>query len=62
MWATGSPRSKPKLSAGYEFLKLDRARQDAVSSTDNSFYVEAKNNSLEWLTAKMKLKAPQQER
>ena len=48
--------AKTKLSAGYEFLKLDRARQDAVSSTDNSFYFEAKNNSLEWLTAKMKLK------
>lgn len=54
----GLSAGKTKLSVGYEFLKLERerARPDAVFSRDDSFYFELKNNSLEWLTAKMKLK------
>jgi opacity protein-like surface antigen len=45
-----------KASAGYEFQHLNRAlRADAYSTTDHIVFVEAKNNALEMLTAKVRL-------
>ncbi len=45
-----------KASAGYEFQHLNRAlRADAFSTTDHIVFVEAKNNALEMLTAKLRL-------
>lgn len=45
-----------KASAGYEYQHLNRAlRADAYSTTDHIVFVEAKNNALEMLTAKLRL-------
>lgn len=47
--------AKTKLSAGYEFLKLNRAiRNDARTTKDHSYFVQAKNSYLDWLTAKLR--------
>ncbi len=43
-----------KAAIGYEYLKIDRERNDAKSTSDNSVYAEIKNNSLDFLTAKLK--------
>jgi hypothetical protein len=46
-----------KATAGYEYENTDRTnRQDATSTTDNSLYVQLKNNSLDYLTAKIRYK------
>ena len=45
---------KTKATVGYEFQQVDRTRVDADSTTDNSAYMEVKNSSLSWLTAKVK--------
>jgi hypothetical protein len=47
--------AKTKLSAGYEFLNLHRAiRTDATSTEDNTFFVQAKNNTFDWMSAKVR--------
>lgn len=43
-----------KLSGGYEYLDVARTREDNVSTRDNRFYGEYKNNQFEWLGAKLK--------
>ena len=43
-----------KAAIGYEYLKIDRERNDAKSTSDNSVYAEVKNNSFDFLTAKLK--------
>lgn len=43
-----------KASAGYEFKTVDREREDAESTRDHRFFVQLKNSSLDWLTAKAK--------
>lgn len=43
-----------KAAIGYEYLKIDRERNDAKSTSDNSVYAEIKNNSLDFLSAKLK--------
>lgn len=46
-----------RLSAGYDFLTIDRAEEvrfDAESTDDNKFFVEWKNSSLDMLTAKLR--------
>lgn len=53
---------KTKLAVGYEYLKMDRstpAGGTAVpngSTKDNSEYVQLKNSSLDWVTAKLRYK------
>lgn len=48
--------AKTKISAGYEYLNLVRAiRQDATQTVDHIAYVQAKNNLLDWVTAKLRL-------
>jgi MtrB/PioB family decaheme-associated outer membrane protein len=43
-----------KLSAGYEYMKIDRRnRPDAESNTDNVLFLKAKNTSLDFMTAKL---------
>lgn len=46
-----------RLGAGYEFTKIDRAKEvrpDAEETKDNKVFVEWKNNSLDFLTAKLR--------
>uniref|UniRef100_A0A831U2G5 MtrB/PioB family decaheme-associated outer membrane protein n=1 Tax=Geobacter metallireducens TaxID=28232 RepID=A0A831U2G5_GEOME len=44
-----------KLSGGYEYLKTARnIRTDAANTIDNIVFVQAKNNLLDWLTAKVR--------
>ncbi|MRR59364.1 MAG: hypothetical protein EG824_14315 [Deltaproteobacteria bacterium] len=44
-----------KLSSGYEYLKTDRnIRTDATNTVDNIVFVQAKNNLLDWMTAKVR--------
>ena len=45
-----------KIMVGYEYMKVDRPveREDAESTKDNSVYVELKNSSLDFLTAKIR--------
>ena len=48
---------RTKAAAGYEYLNTDRTnRLDATSTTDNSVYVQLRNNYLDYLTAKIKYK------
>lgn len=60
--------AKTKLSAGYEYLRINRSsrqpdltntnvwgvRNDAPQTTDHILYLQAKNNLLDWLSAKVK--------
>lgn len=46
--------SVTKAAIGYEYLKIDRERNDAKSTSDNSVYAEVKNKSLDFLSAKLK--------
>ena len=47
--------AKTKVTTGYEYVKLDRTiRTDATHTTDNTVFVQLKNNYLDWLTAKVK--------
>lgn len=44
-----------KAQAGFEYLKVDRSeRPDAESTTDNRFFVQLRNHSLDFLGAKLK--------
>ncbi len=43
-----------KLSAGYTYKDVDRKRDDATSSTDNIIYLEWKNTTLDFLSAKLR--------
>lgn len=45
---------KSKLDAGYEFLYIDRERNDARSTTDHKLYVQLKNSYLDLVTAKIR--------
>lgn len=46
--------AKTKLDAGYEYLNLHRAiRKDAPSTEDHTFKVQAKNDTLDWMSAKI---------
>ncbi len=53
---------KTKLTAGYEYLKMDRSTPAGGtdvpngSTKDNSEYVQLKNSSLDWVTAKLRYK------
>lgn len=48
--------TKTKAMVGYEYIKVrrDAERDDAETTTDHSAYVELKNNSLHFLTAKIR--------
>lgn len=59
--------NKTKLGLGYEYMNLDRStaitdpdpdnRYDSpTSTTDDTFYVQLKNSSLDWVTAKLRYK------
>jgi hypothetical protein len=44
---------KTKVSAGYEYLNIDRAiRTDAVSTGDHILFAQVKNDSFDWMSAK----------
>lgn len=46
-----------KLQAGYEFLDINRHnRHDLESTTDHIFFLKLKNNSLDYMTAKLEYK------
>ena len=48
---------RTKAQIGYEYLNTDRTnRLDATNTTDNSIYVQLKNNYLDYLTAKVRYK------
>ncbi len=53
---------KTKLEAGYEYLKIDRSTPDGSNeyptneTKDKSAYVQLKNSTLDWLTAKVRYK------
>ncbi|MEK6590687.1 MAG: MtrB/PioB family outer membrane beta-barrel protein, partial [Nitrospinota bacterium] len=43
-----------KTNLGYEYLNIERERNDARSTKDNSAYIEIRNNSLDLITARLK--------
>ena len=47
--------AKTKVSAGYEYQKLERAlRGDAPETVDHSAYLQVKNDLLHWMSAKVR--------
>lgn len=45
---------KNMASLGYEYLNIDRKRDDAESTSDNKFYVQLKNSTLDNISAKIR--------
>ena len=53
--ATYQLPAKTALSGGYEYLNINRAiRTDAPSTDDHTVFLQAKNNMLDWMTAKVR--------
>ena len=46
--------AKTKLNAGYEYLYVNRSREDATRTTDNIGYIQLKNSLYDWMTAKVR--------
>lgn len=44
-----------KLSGGYEYVSVDREREDFDSTRDHKLFAQLKNSSLDWATFKLKL-------
>lgn len=44
-----------KLSSGYTFTHTNQTREDADSTTDNLFFAQLKNTSLDWMITKLRL-------